>query len=575
MFFTLILLLLVECLSVPVFSFGLSPQNKQAYNVFAVPDAEVKDYQPVFQKGLSYSSWSPDAFDTAESDESLSLLTETNTEWVAICFAWAQSNITSSDIKPDPNRTATVESVRRAITTAHRLGLKVMLKPMVDTLQVEETQGYSTVWRGKILPSQEWFESYQSFINYFAEFAEQNGVEMFCVGCEFAATTSEKAQWESVIQGVRERYSGPITYAADWTNYKSIEWWDSVNYVGIDAYFLLTLFDNDPTLEDLKNAWNNHANEIEEWVSTVNKPVIFTEIGYRSGDGTAMAPSNYWSDMTVDLQEQSDCYEAAFQTLWNRDWFYGFYWWTWIHDPTKGGLTDSGHTPQNKPAQELLTEWYSKDRQYAVVDETVTSNTKTRVSQTEKVAFHVSWQNNAADSVGCRVYINGTEHITNSTGWISFSATYETVGKRTWIVTDLQHEDANGYTINAENPAIIWDKTDFQVEVDVGSFGSTKVVTTITNAYDGSPVADASVQVNGELSQETEPGVYETQVESWSPYQQLTVTADTLGEGKENWTTSTFHLSNTILYVVIALGLTATVVVLFKFRRGNGAQSVK
>jgi hypothetical protein len=263
---------------------------------------------------------------------------------------------------------------------------------------------------------------------------------------------------------VRKHYSGPLTYAADWTNYQNIEWWDSLDYVGIDAYFPLSFFDDDPTVEELKSAWTNHANMIEEWVSTVNKPVIFTEIGYRSGDGTNMAPSNYWTDMPVDLKEQNNCYEAAFQVLWDRSWFYGFYWWTWIHDPTKGGANDSGHTPQNKPAQETITAWYSMERKFAVVDQSFTSAKNAKLDEEHSVGFHVSWKNEASDVVSAKVYVNGTEYVTNSTGWTSFSTGYGTAGERSWIVTDVQHPEADGYIISAPTPSITWNETQDEPE---------------------------------------------------------------------------------------------------------------
>jgi len=565
-FFSLIVLLTLEALACPVFPFAFNGKYSEAAESSAFPEALVSYEAPVYQKGMSFSAWSSDAFSSSESDESLVRLTETNTEWIAICFSWAQSNTTSHDIHLDPNRTPTTDSFKHAITTAHRLGFKVMLKPMVDTLEEEKTQGYPTVWRGEIQPSDDWFASYSSFINFFAEVAEENGVELFSVGCEFKATTHEKEQWEKVIQGVRERYSGPITYAADWTNYQDIEWWDSVDYVGIDAYFLLSFFNNDPTLDELKNAWNNYANEIETWLSTVNKPVIFTEIGYRSGDGTNTAPSNYWTDMAVDLQEQRDCYEAAFQTLWNRSWFYGFYWWTWIHDPTKGGPNDSSHTPQNKPAQDAVTQWYSKDREVAVIDQTFTSATKCSVNEPQSVAFHAKWEHNGADVIDAKVYVNGTENITNSTGWISFSVTYDTVGERSWFVTGFQHHEASGYTVAVESPRIVWDEVVVNVEVDSSSFGVSKVKVNLVYAYDGASVTGTTTVVNGKTCEEIEPGFYETEITSWSPIQQLTIQTDNTDLPSKPWTTSIVHTLNIILYLALSVAVIVIVALFIKLR---------
>jgi len=555
----LVAILFLEVLVCPVLSVTLNEESH------GFPEAEMSIGDAVFQKGLSYSAWSSDAFSGSDSDESLRLLTETNTEWIALCFSWFQSSTTSHDIHLGSS-SPTTESVKHAITMAHSLGLKVILKPMVEAEEREEDYSYP-VWRGEIRPSDEWFESYSSFINFFAGFAEQNGIELFCVGCEYTATSGETEQWENVIQGVRQRYSGPITYAADWTNFQDIEWWDSVDYVGIDAYFPLALFNNNPTFEELKTIWNNHADEIEAWQATVNKPVIFTEIGYRSGDGTSNAPSNYWTDMAVDLQEQRDCYEAAFQALWNRSWFYGFYWWTWTTKPAEGGVDDSGHSPQNKPAQDVLTDWYSMERQVTVVDQTFVSAKRCDVDEVQSVGFHFKWESDGTDVVDARVVVNGTEYVTNRTGWVTFSVVYDTVGERSWAVTDFVHPEANGYIVSAENPSIVWDKFDIDVEVDSSSFGVTKVSVKITHAYDGSLITDAETVVNGETCEETQTGVYTIEYASWSPIQDVTVQTDAVDS--KTWTTTAIHQMNIILYLAITIAITLTAILLLKLRSRN------
>ena len=380
-------------------------------------------------------------------------------------------------------------------------------------------------------------------------------------------------QWEQVISGVRTRYSGPITYAADWTNYKNIEWWDSVDYVGIDAYFLLSIFNNDPTLEELTNAWTSYADEIETWLTAINKPVIFTEIGYRSGDGTNAAPSNYWSDMTVDLQEQRDCYEAAFRALWSRNWFYGFYWWTWTHEPTDGGPTDSSHTPQNKPAQDLVIQWYSKTRQVAIIDQTYTSTTKCNINEPQTIGFHVRWEYDGADVIDAPIYVNGTEHVTNSSGWTSFTVAYDTVGKRSWAVTGLQHNEVTGYIVTVEAPSIVWDKIFFETEVDSASFGLSRIKVKIVYAYDGTSITGATILVNGKPCTEIESGLYETVIASWSPFEQLIITADTDGLLGETWTISAFHVINSVLY--LALAVAVVIIVVFLLKRLRPSQTIK
>lgn len=313
--------------------------------------SESNGFEPVFQKGMSYRHY-PYPYDSSFSNESLKRMAGTNTEYVAITVWWLQENLTTTQIYRKANWTATDRALTIAIAKAHELNMKVMLKPMVDP------EDAYTQSRGDIPSSPEWFESYGTFISSYAAFAQENNIDLFCIGCEFRATEKDETNWRQVIDEVKEHYTGPLTYAATFDSFQSVAWWDRLDYVGIDAYFPLTS-KNRPSIDELKQVWNRIADAIENWASTVKKPIVFTEIGYRSGDGNNIKPANWIAPLSPDFQEQLDSYSATFQTLWNRPWFYGFYWWIWETNPDAGGLTDADFTPQNKPAELLLKNWYS------------------------------------------------------------------------------------------------------------------------------------------------------------------------------------------------------------------------
>jgi hypothetical protein len=58
--------------------------------------------------------------------------------------------------------------------------MKVMLNAMIDCC------GGSR--RGNIKPGTAWFTEYRNFMNFRADIAQSNNVEMFCAGCELANT---------------------------------------------------------------------------------------------------------------------------------------------------------------------------------------------------------------------------------------------------------------------------------------------------------------------------------------------------------------------------------------------------
>jgi hypothetical protein len=317
-----------------------------------------EEFRPVFQKGMCYTTWSKNAYKTSGSDKSLEKLSGLGVEWVAILSTWYQDNCFSTEIFP-ARKTPSDEGVKRAIAKAHSLGMKVMLKPHLDLL--DTSQGG---WRGEIACVKEadwqlWFESYKDFMLHYASLAEETGAEMLCIGTELtAATAANTDRWIDIINAIRGVYSGGLTYAANWNEeYLQIRFWDALDYAGIDAYFPLSNNDK-PSYEELMEAWGRWIPEIEEWQKRINKPVIFPEIGYRSSLGAAAEPWEHIPGSVVDLELQKDCYRALVDTFWNKEWFYGAYWWDWGTNVKMGGKFNRNFTPQNKPAEDYIAEIY-------------------------------------------------------------------------------------------------------------------------------------------------------------------------------------------------------------------------
>ncbi|MFH1783890.1 MAG: hypothetical protein ABH868_03215 [bacterium] len=319
------------------------------------------DFTPEFQKGISYIVWDKDYYGSRSSDDTLEKLAKTNAEWVGLHTTWYQQKYDAMDIHPT-SATPSDDGLIHAIKTIHELGMKVMLKPQLDLLDSSGGE-----WRGSIEFDTEedwqtWFDSYTAFMTHYGRLAQENGVEMICIGTELtAATTVRSDLWkDKVIKSVREVYQGPLTYAANWYDeYLDIQFWDALDYVGIDPYFPLVSV-NEPSFKEIKQGWESRVKEIEEWQKTINKPIIFTEIGYRSSTGSAKNPWEHMPGKKIDLEQQADCYKALFETFWDKSWFYGIYWWEWGSSVKSGGPKNRGFSPQNKPAEDVIKKWYEK-----------------------------------------------------------------------------------------------------------------------------------------------------------------------------------------------------------------------
>ncbi|MDD4957458.1 MAG: glycoside hydrolase [Candidatus Omnitrophica bacterium] len=312
-----------------------------------------------FQKGMGYATWSNGAYLEGSSDNSLTRLGEIGTKWTSILVTWYQTTCWTGDIQRT-GQTPSDESMVHAINKAHELGMKVMLKLHLDLL--DKTDGS---WRGEIgcvreADWDEWFRKYTEYVLYYADMAEKNKVEMLCVGTELSSSATSKGYlWRDLIKAVRSRYSGALTYAAHWDRYQDIRFWDILDYVGINAYFPLTE-EMDPSYDTLKEGWAKWVTEMEDFQKSVNKPIIFPEIGCSSADGAAIRPWEHVPRSEVNLKLQERYYKVLLDIFWEKDWFYGMYWWYWGTNVNMGGEYNRNFTPQNKPAETLVKEWYAK-----------------------------------------------------------------------------------------------------------------------------------------------------------------------------------------------------------------------
>ena len=316
-------------------------------------------FYPMFHKGMNYVTWSDNGFASFASDKSIRSMSQIGVKCVAIVPTWYQEHFDS--IKMEKNtRTPSDQSLKRAIRKAREEGMFVMLKPHIDLIS-DEGNTRSDIGFYSDDKWKEWFDNYTRFIVHYAKIAQSEDVEFFCIGTELSFAAAQTRMWkDEVIPKVRKVFKGQITYAANWDEYANIEFWDALDYAGIDAYFPLAE-KGIPDYEGLKQGWRKWIEDIEEWVAKVKKPVLFTECGYASVNTAAVKPWQENRRSKPNPELQANCYKALMEELWDKEWFFGVYWWNWNTYSGSGGTNNRGFTPQNKPAAECIEEWFKKD----------------------------------------------------------------------------------------------------------------------------------------------------------------------------------------------------------------------
>ena len=250
------------------------------------------------------------------------------------------------------------EGLIESIRLAKEAGLQVMLKPHLWLKGGAFTGDFG-------FPSAEswktWERAYTGYILHHARIADSTQLPLFCIGTELTQHNKARPQyWQQLIDTVRAVYQGKITYAANWDAINDFPHWGQLDYIGVDAYFPLSDAEQ-PSPEVLVQAWQPHLKALQDIATKHQKPILFTEWGYRSIRKTSHEPWRSDTDAPVDYKAQADAYRAFFQHVWPQSWLAGVFLWKWYPQiPQHYHKIEKDYTPQDKPAQEVVREYFMR-----------------------------------------------------------------------------------------------------------------------------------------------------------------------------------------------------------------------
>lgn len=270
---------------------------------------------------------------------------------VQLVVRWAQRDVSSTQIAPDPSVSTGDEELAAVIAAARDLGLRVFLMPIIHLERRSRGR-----WRGTIAPEDwdAWWTAYERFVLHYAELAEQTGVTLFSVGSELVSTEAQEARWRRLISKVRERYRGKLTYSANWDHFEPVRIWDAVDIAGVTAYQPLSSEDA-PSEQTLRDGWRSFRTRLSRWAATGGHRYLFTEVGYPSNPHAAARPWDHRERGSPNIPLQTACYRGLYETWQADDRLAGVFVWTWFG---RGGREDQSYTPRGKPAAEILRHWY-------------------------------------------------------------------------------------------------------------------------------------------------------------------------------------------------------------------------
>src|SRR5205085_641054 len=169
------------------------------------------------------------------------------------------------------------------------------------------------------------FADYRAWIVTVAR--EAHDADGFCIANELEKLAPYEQEWRSIIADVRAVTPARLTWAANWTGYRAVPFWDALDAIGVEAYFPLCER-ADPPAEELAAAWRPILAELKAFHERTGKPVVFTELGYRAALDAAREPWAY-TEARGDARPaaeavQERCLAVALASIeGERDWLRG------------------------------------------------------------------------------------------------------------------------------------------------------------------------------------------------------------------------------------------------------------
>ncbi len=259
-----------------------------------------------------------------------------------------------------------VYKMRTIIPKMINSGLQnIMLKPLTSFWGVNGSYFWGDFY---VDTEEEWKGMEMAYRELFYEFAKLSEdfpqIKMLSIGNELREFATRRPQFfKALISEIRRDFpSLKLTYSANWDEYQSINFWEDLDYIGVNSYFPL-INKKTPTVDEIKKALIPIKEDLQAISCTFNKPILFTEYGYRSTD-YAIWKSWLLKDIpnkNINFEVQKNGYNAFYDTFWNEPWVAGGFFWEWrvILDRETTNPNNTGWYVNSKPVEKIIRDRYT------------------------------------------------------------------------------------------------------------------------------------------------------------------------------------------------------------------------
>jgi len=297
-----------------------------------------------YQRGWNFVCWYKNCVDWEVNEDSIKRLSETGASHFVLVVNWYVSNTTDPFLRKNipkqefegswEHQTYSDVQIARLATWAAKYQMKIVVKPHVEIIDKEQT------FRGLYNPSDE-NTFYTRYLDYYSQLLKtlrpfEKNISDIVVGTELSKLSQNTERWRTIIRQLKK--VGPktakFTYASNWFDFNLVDFWDELDWIGVDAYYPLS-FVGTPTVDSMVSAWRIWGTMLTVWRDHYwpGKPIGFTETGFVDNKNSTRFSMRAWANTnSVDEDEHANAFAATLILAQEMKNFYGLYWWAWdIH----------------------------------------------------------------------------------------------------------------------------------------------------------------------------------------------------------------------------------------------------
>jgi hypothetical protein len=338
----------------------------------------IQTYNPnEVHRGMTFGFYARNGyFGSDAAQEEVTRMADLGIRWVVLIATVMQDTYSSVVQYRDFEVTPGDDELRRIIDTIHAHGMKVQLRPMLET---QDGWGRLRVWfppDGERIPGRStdywarWFHFMTLRTRHYARLAQQTGCEMFGLDSELDRTVEQNDHWHAVLDAARSLYDGPITSChTPYVDFLAAlaqpdHWFHNLDMLTI-SFYRPAADRPGATVEEMVAHLRPEVDHWRKVAEAFGKPFAFGECGCTSSVGAAMRPAGWSGEGGYDGQEQANFLEAVLRSFWPEPWWLGLYWWKWDEQNDRPNFKtdpagDQGFTLAGKPAANVMQHWYTR-----------------------------------------------------------------------------------------------------------------------------------------------------------------------------------------------------------------------